>query len=110
CAKCRTHDRPRSSLRRPTAERQTADVRPLPNAPSTASTPPPKGERCYPCVRYDLSPMPRAAHRLFTKLKGCRRAPRAFPADFGQTVAGKLQLTESGLCFGVECWVARRSR
>src|SRR5215813_4055683 len=36
-------------------------ARPLPNTPSTASTPPPKGEPCYPCVRYDLSPMSRAA-------------------------------------------------
>src|SRR6266436_7800223 len=42
--------------------REATGVRPLQNTPSTASTPPPKGERCYPCVRYDLSPMSRAAH------------------------------------------------
>src|SRR5258708_19037510 len=46
----------------PAAARRTAGDRPSPNTPSTASTPPAKGEKCYPCVRYDLSPMPQAAH------------------------------------------------
>ena len=52
----------RSSLRRPAAEPPTANARPSPNTPSTASPLPWRGERCYPCVRYDLSPMSRAAH------------------------------------------------
>src|SRR5216683_3920268 len=56
------HTRPRSSLRRLAAKRRTAGARPSPNTPSTASTPPPERGRCYPCVRYDLSPMSRAAH------------------------------------------------
>jgi MFS family permease len=69
----------RSSLRRPAAERQTAGARPLPNTPSTASTPPPKGERCYPCVRYDLSPMSRAAQRTFDQPSKHRIALRGLP-------------------------------
>ena len=45
---CRTRDRPRSSLRRPAAERRTAGARPLPNTPSTASTPPPERGKLLP--------------------------------------------------------------
>src|SRR6201984_1148306 len=40
--------RPRSSLRRPAAERQTAGARPSPNTPSTASTPPPQRGKVLP--------------------------------------------------------------
>src|SRR5215468_10568026 len=54
----------------PRSERQTAGARPLPNTPSTASTPPQKGKGCYPCVRYDLSPMSRAAHANRRFLRG----------------------------------------
>jgi hypothetical protein len=43
------------------------DVRPCscmraPNSLSTASHLPPKGGKCYPCVRYEVSPMSQAAH------------------------------------------------
>jgi hypothetical protein len=44
----RTRDRPRSSLRRPAAEERTAGARPLPNTPSTASTPPPERGKVLP--------------------------------------------------------------
>jgi hypothetical protein len=37
--------------------------------------PPTKGEKCYPCVRYEVSPMSRAAH------------PRQFSAEFLVSVA-----------------------
>ena len=48
CAKCPTRDRPRSPLRRLVAEPRTAGDRPLPNTPSTASTPPPERGKVLP--------------------------------------------------------------
>ena len=38
---------------------------------------PRKGERCYPCVRYDLSPMSRAAHTCELNTTGSRTDVRA---------------------------------
>jgi hypothetical protein len=53
-----------SWLPRPTGGRQSEGALPSPNSLSTASTPPAlKGEKCYPCVRYEVSPMSRAAQR-----------------------------------------------
>jgi hypothetical protein len=44
------------------AEPQNEDVPPSPNMLSTASTHPPESEKCYSCVRYELSPMSRVVH------------------------------------------------
>src|SRR6266478_4279536 len=40
---------------------------------------PRKGERCYPCVRYDLSPMSRAAHFSRFYSQAHRAGPRSRP-------------------------------
>lgn len=55
-----------------------AGALPLPHIPSTASTrPAPKSEKRYPCVRYEVSPMSRAAH---TTLFANGKLRIAFPA------------------------------
>ena len=46
--------------------RQSEGALPSPNSLSTASAPPAcKGEKCYPCVGYEMSPMSRAAQGLY---------------------------------------------
>ena len=70
-----------SSPRRPAGGRQSAGVPPSPNTLSTASTPPAdKGEKCYPCVRYELSPMSRL-NRTISCANRLRKSGRAFGAD-----------------------------
>ena len=66
-------------------ELQTADVHPLPNTPSKAFTPPQKGKKCNPCVRYDLSPMSRVAQKsltLFRKNSPVRSQSAIFRRDW----------------------------
>src|ERR1700716_1436275 len=66
-----------SWLPRPTGGRRSEGALPSPNSLSTASTPPArKGEKCYPCVRYEMSPMSRAAHSL-------TRSPRRWQEWWG---------------------------
>src|SRR5205823_3427027 len=89
CARCRTRDRPRSSLRRPAAERQTAGARPLPNTPSTASTPPPKGERVLP-----MCPVRSVTYVSGRSQQGRRSLPpHGLP---GAHVAGAVELFVQG--------------
>ena len=65
-----------SWLPRPTGGRQSEGALPSPNSLSTASTPPAcKGEKCYPCVRYEMSPMSRAALGLHRHLREVLRNP-----------------------------------
>src|SRR5205085_8274319 len=37
---------------------------------------PRKGEKCYPCVRYEMSPMSRAAHQMLSGQSGMPRIGR----------------------------------
>jgi hypothetical protein len=66
-------------------ELQTADVHPLPNTPSKAFTPPQKGKKCNPCVRYDLSPMSRVAHArcLWLQRNNIRQRSPLWPRNHG---------------------------
>src|SRR5260221_1818037 len=60
-ARCRTPCKARTSPRRLAGEPQTAVFRLSPNTPSKASFPPFMGEKCYLCVRYNVSPMSQVA-------------------------------------------------
>src|SRR3979409_676446 len=69
-----------SWLPRPTGGRRSEGALPSPNSLSTASTPPArKGEKCYPCVRYEMSPMSRAAHPIWPAAGRRRRALKRPP-------------------------------
>ena len=66
-----------SWLPRPTGGRRSEGALPSPNSLSTASTPPArKGEKCYPCVRYEVSPMSRAAHVSIASQRTVAQKPR----------------------------------
>jgi hypothetical protein len=87
CARCRTPGKEGSSVRRPADGQQSATVRPSPNSLSTASTPPAKArEKCYPCVRYELSPMSQAAQVTSADYEAARTAVR--PAVLSRTPSG----------------------
>ncbi len=64
CGRFRTPCTVPPLARRLAGEPQTVAFHPSPNTPSTASLPPQKGKKCNLCVRYDLLPMSRVAHKV----------------------------------------------
>src|SRR5258707_15486380 len=80
CAKCRTRDRPRSSLRRPAAERRTAGAPPSPNTPSTASTPPPERGKVLPMC--PVRSVTYVSGRSTNELSGCQARLRILSTAF----------------------------
>src|SRR5215471_3696077 len=61
--KCQTPCKVPPSPRRLAGELQTAVFHPLPNTPSKASLPPLYGEKCHPCVRYNVLERVNELHR-----------------------------------------------
>ena len=73
---------------------QTAAFRPSPNTPSKASLPPQMGKKRNLCVRYDLLPMSRVAHKMIVSSPRIVK-PRKAASEKGLTYVDKRMALQS---------------